>query len=69
MAVSGLGRSLTILLQADTSRLGTDLMGAQSSLAKFGAKVENYSRQATVALVGIGAAAFQTVQSASDLNE
>lgn len=69
MAVSGLGRSLTILLQADTSRLGADLMGAQSSLAKFGAKVETYSRKATIALAGIGAAAFQTVQSASDLNE
>lgn len=69
MATAGLGRSLTILLQADTSRLATDLMSAQSSLAKFGAKVETYSRQATVALVGVGAAAYSVVQSASDLNE
>jgi hypothetical protein len=44
-------------------------MGAQSSLAKFGAKVEGYSRKATIALAGIGAAAFQTVQAASNLNE
>lgn len=66
---AALGRSLTILLQADTSRLATDLMSAQSSLAKFGAKVETYSRQATLALAGVGAAAFSVVQSASDLNE
>lgn len=69
MAATGLGRSLTILLQADTSRLASDLMGAQSSLAKFGAKVESYSRQATIALAGVGAAAFSVVNSASDLNE
>lgn len=69
MATAGLGRSLTILLQADSSRLANDLAGAQSSLAKFGAKVETYSRQATIALAGVGAAAYSVVNSASDLNE
>lgn len=69
MAAAGLGRSLTILLQADTGRLAGDLKDAQSSLAKFGAKVETYSRQATIALAGVGAAAFSVVNSASDLNE
>lgn len=69
MAATGLGRSLTILLQADTSRLGNDLMSAQSSLAKFGAKVETYSRQATIALGAVGVAAYSVVNSASDLNE
>ena len=69
MAVKGIGRPLTILLRADTDGLAKGLQSAESKLQAFGKKTEVAARRATFALAGIGAAAFTSVQSASDLNE
>jgi hypothetical protein len=69
MATKGIGRPLTILLQADTSGLGKGLSDAQSKLQKFGGQLESLSRKATLVFAGVAAAGFKVVQSASDLNE
>lgn len=68
-ATKGIGRPLTILLRADNTQLAKGLQTAESQLKAFGKKTEAAARVATVALAGIGAAAFNVVQSASDLNE
>jgi hypothetical protein len=69
MATKGIGRPLTILLRADNTQLARGLQKAESQLQAFGKKTEAAARVATVALAGIGAAAFSVTQSASDLNE
>ena len=69
MATKGIGRPLTILLQADTSGLGKGLSDAQKKLQKFGGQLEQLSRQATIVFAGVAAAGYKVVQSASDLNE
>ena len=69
MATKGIGRPLTILLRADNTQLAKGLQKAESQLQAFGKKTEAAARVATVALAGIGAAAFSVTQSASDLNE
>jgi hypothetical protein len=69
MAAKGIGRPLTILLQADTSGLGRGLSEAQTKLQKFGGQLEQLSRKATLVFAGVAAAGFKVVQSASDLNE
>jgi hypothetical protein len=69
MAAKGIGRPLTILLRADTDGLAKGLQSAESKLQEFGKKTQVAARKATFALAGIGAAAFASVQSASDLNE
>jgi hypothetical protein len=69
MATKGIGRPLTILLQADTSGLGRGLSDAQSKLQKFGGQLEQLSRSATLVFAGVAAAGYKVVQSASDLNE
>ena len=69
MATKGIGRPLTILLQADTSGLGKGLTDAQKKLQKFGGQLEQLSRQATIVFAGVAAAGYKVVQSASDLNE
>jgi hypothetical protein len=69
MATKGIGRPLTILLQADTSGLGKNLKGAQSSLDKFGKKVESINTRAVIAFGAIAVGAKSVVDAASDLNE
>jgi hypothetical protein len=69
MATKGIGRPLTILLQADTTGLGKGLADAQTKLGKFGGELESLSRKATLVFAGVAAAGFKVVQSASDLNE
>jgi hypothetical protein len=69
MATKGIGRPLTILLQADTSGFGKGLQEAQSGLAKFGKKVESLNRTAVIAFAGIAVGAKSVVDAASDLNE
>jgi hypothetical protein len=69
MATKGIGRPLTILLQADTTGLGKGLADAQTKLGKFGGELEQLSRKATLVFAGVAAAGFKVVQSASDLNE
>jgi hypothetical protein len=69
MATKGIGRPLTILLQADTSGLGRGLSDAQTKLQKFGGQLEQLSRKATLVFAGVAAAGYKVVQSASDLNE
>jgi hypothetical protein len=69
MATKGIGRPLTILLQADTTGLGRGLSDAQTKLQKFGGQLERLSRQATIVFAGVAAAGYKVVQSASDLNE
>jgi hypothetical protein len=69
MATKGLGRPLTILLQADTTGLGKGLADAQTKLQKFGGQLEQLSRKATLVFAGVAAAGYKVVQSASDLNE
>ena len=69
MATKGIGRPLTILLQADTTGLGKGLADAQTKLQKFGGELEQLSRKATLVFAGVAAAGFKVVQSASDLNE
>ena len=69
MATKGVGRPLTILLQADTSGLGKNLQKAQSSLDKFGNKVEAVNRRAVLAFGAIALGAKSVIDSASDLNE
>jgi hypothetical protein len=69
MATKGIGRPLTILLQADTSGLGKNLKGAQSSLDKFGKKVESINTRAVIAFGAIAVGAKSVIDSASDLNE
>jgi hypothetical protein len=69
MATKGIGRPLTILLQADTSGLGQNLQKAQSSLDKFGNKVEAINRRAVLAFGAITLGAKSVIDSASDLNE
>ena len=69
MATKGIGRPLTILLQADTSGLGKNLKGAQSNLEKFGKKVESINTRAVIAFGAIAVGAKSVVDAASDLNE
>jgi hypothetical protein len=69
MATKGIGRPLTILLQADTSGLGKGLTDAQKKLQKFGGDLEQLSRKASLVFAGVAAAGYKVVQSASDLNE
>jgi hypothetical protein len=69
MATKGIGRPLTILLQADTTGLGKGLADAQTKLQKFGGQLEQLSRKATLVFAGVAAAGYKVVQSASDLNE
>jgi hypothetical protein len=69
MATKGIGRPLTILLQADTTGLGRGLADAQTKLQKFGGQLEQLSRKATIVFAGVAAAGYKVVQSASDLNE
>ena len=69
MATKGIGRPLTILLQADTTGLGNGLADAQTTLGKFGGHLESLSRKATLVFAGVAAAGFKVVQSASDLTE
>jgi hypothetical protein len=69
MATKGIGRPLTILLQADTTGLGRGLADAQTKLQKFGGQLEQLSRKATLVFAGVAAAGYKVVQSASDLNE
>jgi hypothetical protein len=69
MATKGIGRPLTILLQADTSGLGKNLQKAQSSLDKFGSKVEALNRRAVIAFGAVALGAKSVIGAASDLNE
>jgi hypothetical protein len=69
MATKGIGRPLTILLQADTTGLGRGLSDAQTKLQKFGGQLEQLSRKATLVFAGVAAAGYKVVQSSSDLNE
>lgn len=69
MATKGIGRPLTILLQADTTGLGKGLADAQTKLQKFGGQLEAVSRKATIVFAGVAAAGLAVVKSASDLNE
>jgi hypothetical protein len=69
MATRGIGRPLTILLRADNTQLAQGLQTAESKLKEFGKKTEAAARTATLALAGIGAVAYDVIQSASSLNE
>jgi hypothetical protein len=69
MATKGIGRPLTILLQADTTGLGRGLSDAQTKLQKFGGQLEQLSRKATLVFAGVAAAGYNVVQAASSLNE
>lgn len=68
-ATKGIGRPLTILLRADNTGLAKGLQTAEGQLKAFGKKTEAAARTATLALAGIGAAAYTSVQAASALNE
>lgn len=68
-ATKGIGRPLTILLRADNTQLAKGLQTAEGQLKAFGKKTEDAARVATLALAGIGAAAFSSVKAASALNE
>jgi len=69
MAASQTIRTLKLSLLADVSSFGKDLGKAGSDFQKFANGVETASRFAVGALGALGAAAFDSIQLASDLAE
>jgi hypothetical protein len=66
MATKGVGRPLTILLQADTSGFGKGLQQAEGKLDKLGKSVNKAAAVAGVALAGLGAAALDFAKAAAE---
>lgn len=58
MATKGIGRPLTILLQADTTGLGAGLQRAQTNLQKFSKKMDQVGKRAGIAFAGIAGGAI-----------
>ena len=56
MATKGIGRPLTILLQADTTGFSKGLQQATGKLDDLSAKVNKAAKVASVALAGLGVA-------------
>jgi len=66
MAAKGVGRPLTILLQADTTGFGKGLQQAEGKMKSLGASVNKAAAVASVALAGLGAAAIDFAKAAAE---
>jgi hypothetical protein len=66
MATKGIGRPLTILLQADTTGFAKGLQQAEGKLNKLGKSVNKAAAVASVALAGLGAAALDFAKAAAE---
>lgn len=66
MATKGIGRPLTILLQADTTGFAKGLQQAETKMEKLGKSVNKAAAVAGVALAGLGAAALDFAKAAAE---
>ena len=66
MATKGIGRPLTILLQADTTGFAKGLQQAETKLGNLSKSVNKAAKIATVALAGLGAAALDFAKAAAE---
>jgi hypothetical protein len=66
MATKGIGRPLTILLQADTTGFGKGLQEAETKMERLGKSVNKAAAVAGVALAGLGAAALDFAKAAAE---
>jgi len=66
MATKGVGRPLTILLQADTTGLAKGLQDAQTGVQKLSNKVNKAAQIASVALAGLTAVAIDFAKAAAE---
>jgi hypothetical protein len=66
MATKGVGRPLTILLQADTTGLAKGLQDAQSGIKKMSGSINKAAQIATVALAGLTAVAVDFAKKAAE---
>jgi hypothetical protein len=66
MATKGIGRPLTILLQADTMGFAKGLQQAETKLGNLSKSVNKAAGIATVALAGLGAAALDFAKAAAE---
>ena len=66
MATKGIGRPLTILLQADTTGFGKGLQQAETKMQNLGKSVNKAAAVASVALAGLGAAALDFAKAAAE---
>ena len=66
MATKGVGRPLTILLQADTTGLAKGLQDAQTGIQKMSKSVNRAAQVATVALAGLTTVAIQFAKAAAE---
>jgi hypothetical protein len=66
MATKGIGRPLTILLQADTTGFSKGLQQATGKLDDLSAKVNKAAKVASVALAGLGAVALDFAKAAAE---
>ena len=66
MATKGIGRPLTILLQADTTGFAKGLQQAETKLGNLSKSVNKAAGIATVALAGLGAAALDFAKAAAE---
>ena len=66
MATKGVGRPLTILLQADTTGLAKGLQDAQSGVKKMSNSINRAAQVATVALAGLTAVAIDFAKAAAE---
>jgi hypothetical protein len=66
MATKGVGRPLTILLQADTTGLAQGLQEAQSGVKKLSKSINKAAQVATVALAGLTAVALDFAKAAAE---
>ena len=66
MATKGIGRPLTILLQADTTGLAQGLQEAQSGVKKLSKSINKAAQVATVALAGLTAVALDFAKAAAE---
>jgi hypothetical protein len=66
MATKGVGRPLTILLQADTTGLAKGLKDAQSGVKKMSNSINQAAKIATVALAGLTVVALDLAKAAAE---
>ena len=66
MATKGIGRPLTILLQADTTGFAKGLQDAESKIKKLSKSVNKAAQVATVALAGLTAVAIDFAKAAAE---
>jgi hypothetical protein len=66
MATKGVGRPLTILLQADTTGFGKNIQSAETKLKSLSTNVNKAAQVASVALAGLAAAGLSFAKAAAD---